>query len=109
MIRMIRLRKQCPEIGWGEWRLVPVRAPSVLALLYRWKGNAVLCLHNFDEQAREVGFRLEEDGGDRLTNLLELDDSVADADGRHRVALGAYGYRWYRLGTGSSAFRSRAE
>jgi maltose alpha-D-glucosyltransferase/alpha-amylase len=69
----------------------------------------VLCVHNFDERAREVTFRLEEEGGDRLTNLLEEDESVADSDGRHRISLSAYGYRWYRLATARSAFRSRAE
>jgi maltose alpha-D-glucosyltransferase / alpha-amylase len=109
MIRMIRLRKECPEIGWGEWRLVPVRTPQVLALLYRWRGNAVLCLHNFDERAREVTVRLEEAGGDHLVDLIEEEESLAGADGAHRISLDAYGYRWYRLATERSPFRSRAE
>ena len=48
MARLIRLRIECPEIGWGDWKLVATRSPHVLALLYRWRGTAVLCLHNFD-------------------------------------------------------------
>ncbi len=109
MIRMIRLRKECPEIGWGDWRLVPVRTPSVLALLYRWRGNAVLCLHNLDERSRDVRISLDEDGGDRLHNLMGDQDSVAAADGAHRIGLDACDYRWYRLDTEASAFRSRAD
>ena len=26
--RMIRLRKECPEIGWGAWRILPTRAAA---------------------------------------------------------------------------------
>jgi maltose alpha-D-glucosyltransferase / alpha-amylase len=87
--RMIRLRKQCPEIGWGEWRVVPTRQPSVLALEYTWRGTSIVVVHNFADEAREA--RLAVDGV--LHDLL--DEDRAD-DGR--VALEPYGYRWFRLG-----------
>ena len=51
--RMIRLRKECPEVGWGAWEVVPTRLPNVLGLLYRWRGNTLLTLHNLD--ARRAG------------------------------------------------------
>jgi maltose alpha-D-glucosyltransferase/alpha-amylase len=35
LIRMIRVRKELPEIGWGERDVVPTRSPGVLALAYR--------------------------------------------------------------------------
>ena len=38
------------------------------------------------------------EGGRVLVNLLSEDHSHANADGRHRVMLEAYGYRWYRVG-----------
>jgi maltose alpha-D-glucosyltransferase/alpha-amylase len=38
------------------------------------------------------------EGTYRLVNLLALDESRADASGTHRIALEAYGYRWYRVG-----------
>jgi maltose alpha-D-glucosyltransferase / alpha-amylase len=93
--RMIRLRKQCPEIGWGEWRVVPARAPSVLALEYRWRGNTILCVHNFDAEACEA--RLDVGGG-MLTDLLEVEEVASGAGGIHRISLDGYGSRWYRLG-----------
>ena len=37
-------------------------------------------------------------GGETLVNLLVKDESNADGKGFHRVALEAYGYRWYRVG-----------
>ena len=97
-IRMIRLRKECPEVGWGEWEIVPTRTPHVLALLYRWRGNALVCVHNFDSRPREVSLRLEVERGNRLADLIAEDESRADERGVHRLALDAYGYRWYRVG-----------
>ena len=98
MTRMIRLRTQCPEIGWGDWKLVPTRSQHVLAVLYRWRGSALLCVHNFDEQPHEVTLRLAGEDADRLVDLISEDHSVGARDGVHRVSLDAYGYRWYSVG-----------
>ena len=50
MIRMIRLRKQCPEIGWGDWQILKTDSPSVLVMRYDWRGNSLVIVHNFDER-----------------------------------------------------------
>ncbi len=97
-IRMIRLRKECPEVGWGSWRILPTRAAGVLALLHDWQGNALLCVHNLADRPQEVTLRVDARGGDRLANLIENEERRADADGRHRLALEPYAYRWYRVG-----------
>jgi maltose alpha-D-glucosyltransferase/alpha-amylase len=97
-MRMIRLRKECPEIGWGEWEIVPTRSASVLALLYRWRGTSLLCVHNFAPEPREASVRLKVEGGDRLANLVDADDSHVGAGGTHRLALEPYASRWYRVG-----------
>jgi maltose alpha-D-glucosyltransferase / alpha-amylase len=99
MAAMIRLRKECPEIGWGEWSLVKTGAPGVLGLRYEWKGNALVVLHNFTAKPKETHFRLTDGDGEILTNLRQNDQSRAGEDGRHRIALEAYGYRWYRVGS----------
>ncbi len=109
MRRMIRLRKECPEIGWGEWQILSTRTPSVLALIYRWRGDAVVCVHNFDERPHEVTLRLDDGGSDRLVSLLGEDETTADARGRHRVRLGAEGYGWYRLGGRAARRRETPE
>src|SRR6202000_1491865 len=46
MERMVRMRKEVPEIGWGDFSFVPLRAPGVLAMQYDWRNNAVLVIHN---------------------------------------------------------------
>jgi maltose alpha-D-glucosyltransferase/alpha-amylase len=98
IMRMIRLRKECPEVGWGEWELVSTRSPSVLAMLYRWRGNALLCVHNVGTQPREVSVRVPDEGGDVLMSLLDDGESRGDENGRHRLSLEPYAYRWYRVG-----------
>jgi maltose alpha-D-glucosyltransferase/alpha-amylase len=100
---MIRVRTECPEIGWGECRVVPLRAPGVLALEYRWRGTSVVCVHNLGVQPREVALRV--DAPDRLVCLSEGEDCRADRDGVHRLSLEPYDYRWYRAETPSSKSR----
>ncbi len=98
--RIIRMRKEVPEIGWGDFSVLPSRQPAVLILRYDWRNNSVLFVHNLDSKPREVAFAtgLAGDQGKLLVNLLTADHSRAGEDGRHRILLEAYGYRWYRIG-----------
>jgi maltose alpha-D-glucosyltransferase/alpha-amylase len=97
-MRMIRLRKECPEIGWGEWGTVSTRNPSVLALRYDWSGDALLVAHNFAAEATEVTVRTEAKPGERLQSLLDLGDVEPSGQGTYRVPLDAYGSAWFRIG-----------
>ena len=95
---IIRLRKECPEIGWGEWSMIATASNSVLGICYQWRGNAVVVLHNFSSRPQEARFAVDAPEGDRLTNLLVNEELRADKTGKYRVALEAFGYRWYRVG-----------
>jgi maltose alpha-D-glucosyltransferase/alpha-amylase len=92
---MIRLRKQCPEIGWGDWRVVATGARSVLALEYRWRGSTIVCVHNLAGEPCEARLRV---GGATLSNLIDEEDIASDDRGTHRIPLEPYGYRWFRCG-----------
>ncbi|HEX9161186.1 MAG TPA: alpha-amylase family protein, partial [Thermoanaerobaculia bacterium] len=92
--RIIRMRKECPEIGWGDWKILPTRSSAVLALLYEWRGNSVLVMHNF---AGEPQAALVDVGEDTLVSLLS-DDHSKSTSGVHRIALDAHDYRWFRVG-----------
>ena len=100
MERVIRMRKEVPEIGWGDFDLVDAGTPEVLGLRYTWRGNAVLFVHNLGAIPREVELSLDaqEGTGASLVNLLSDQHSAPDASGDHRVLLEPYGYRWYRVG-----------
>jgi trehalose synthase len=98
MERLIRTRRETPELGWGSVRVVPAGDPAVLALRCDWGGSVVLTVHNFDD--RPTRAELELDGDDRSARLVEL---FADQDYERPegptggVPVGGYGYRWFRL------------
>jgi maltose alpha-D-glucosyltransferase/alpha-amylase len=98
--RIVRMRKEIPEVGWGEFEVLPARSPAVLAIRYDWRNNAVVFLHNFSDSPREVTFSIGLPGseGSLLVNLLSDNHSQAAEDGKHHLLLEAYGYRWYRVG-----------
>lgn len=98
MTSLIRLRQECAEIGWGDWRILETNTPTVLCMYYRWQDSSLITLHNFDEKAREVILDLKLKKESKLIDLMKIDENVADDKGVHRVRLGAYGYRWFRAG-----------
>jgi maltose alpha-D-glucosyltransferase/alpha-amylase len=98
--RIIRMRKEVPEVGWGDFKVIATRDPAVFAIRYDWRNNSVLFVHNLDDKPREVSFEVGLPGkaSDLLVNLLTEDHSRADQRGKHTLLLEAYGYRWYRAG-----------
>ena len=100
--RIIRMRKEVPEIGWGNFEIIPSRDSAVLIMRYDWRNNSVLFIHNFDSKPREISFSIgptdEDLKSSQLLNLLSEDHSCGDRKGRHRLIMEGYGYRWYRIG-----------
>lgn len=98
--RMIRARKEAPEIGWGDYAILDTGDAAVLAIRYDWRGNSMLMIHNLDAAPREVLLKPDApDGqGDRLIDILGDHHSEAEEGGQHRLVLEGYGYRWYRVG-----------
>jgi maltose alpha-D-glucosyltransferase/alpha-amylase len=101
--RIIRMRKEVPEVGWGDFAIIPSHDAAVLVMRYDWRNNWVLFVHNFDAKPHEIAFSVGLDGenaeyGMMLINLLSEDHSHADKGGKHRLVIEAYGYRWYRVG-----------
>jgi maltose alpha-D-glucosyltransferase/alpha-amylase len=99
--RIIRMRKEVPEVGWGNFTVIRSPHPSVLIVRYDWRRNSVLFLHNLDSKAREISFSVgmgDERNDSLLINLLAEDHSRAGKNGKHRLVIEGYGYRWYRVG-----------
>ena len=93
--RIIRMRKECPEIGWGDFRILATGQKSVLGVRYEWRNNAVVILHNLGDAPLEVTVHVEED---KLINLFTDAHSERKGKGAHKIELEPYGYRWYRAG-----------
>jgi maltose alpha-D-glucosyltransferase/alpha-amylase len=97
--RMIRARKECQEISWGDFEILRTNEPGVLAMRYDWRGTSLVTLHNFAGRRQRVTLRVRPDrGGDYLANIFDGHHSEVRSDGAHHVALEPYGWRWYRAG-----------
>jgi maltose alpha-D-glucosyltransferase/alpha-amylase len=100
MERIIRMRKEVPEIGWGDYAILATGQSGVLAMRYDWRNNSVVFVHNFIEMPCEARFAggLSDGTEKLLINLLTEEHSRAGKDGKHHLVLDPYGYRWYRVG-----------
>ncbi len=100
MERMIRMRKETPEVGWGDFQILRSGRDDVLILRFDWRENSVLTIHNFSGEPVEVRFRPgpRTDPPAVLINLIANDHSEPGKDGRHCILLEPFGYRWFRLG-----------
>ena len=98
--RIIRMRKEVPEVGWGNFSCIDCGDPAVLAMRYEWRGRSAVFMHNLASSKRQVTLTLDLplEAGRVLTNILSDDHSRAADSGAHRIALEPYGYRWYRVG-----------
>jgi maltose alpha-D-glucosyltransferase / alpha-amylase len=100
MERIIRMRKEVPEIGWGDFASLPTGNSKVLVMRYDWRNNGVVCVHNLSPEPQEVRFtvRVPEEESRTLVNLLSEDHSYPTKGARHCILLEPYGYRWFRVG-----------
>jgi maltose alpha-D-glucosyltransferase / alpha-amylase len=91
---LIRTRKQCPELGFGEWRLLETDQPAALAHRADWAGGSVAVLHNLAGGDCEVKVDL---GAARVEELLADRRERPLPDPGHPIPLEPYGWRWLRL------------
>jgi len=92
--RLIRRRRECPELGWGRATILDAGRPAIFAHRCDWAGSTIVALHNLS--ARPVTARLDL-GPDTLVDLFDHDELVPKRTGRVEVPLGRYGHRWLAL------------
>jgi glycosidase len=97
-IRMLIERyRECPELAWGAYQVLPTAAPAVFALRCDAGDGTVLALHNLDDTRVEVDLTLEGfDSGHTLVDLLRDGTTKVSDSGRVRLELDGYGGRWLR-------------
>src|SRR5205814_1514881 len=54
--RIIRMRKECPEISWGDFEVMSTSASGVLVLRYDWRGASLVTVHNFADRRVKAAF-----------------------------------------------------
>ena len=94
MERLIRRRRECPELGWGKWTLLDAGAPAVFAQRSDWNESTVVAVHNL--AARDAEARIDVGGEGALVDLFSDEDHELEG-GAATLALGPYDARWFRV------------
>ena len=96
--RKIRMRRECPEISWGDWKILKTTEPGVLIMRYEWHDHSLLIVHNFTPKPKAPRISCANAGHHILIDLLAKNDSRVEPSGAHVIHLPPYAYRWYRAG-----------
>ena len=105
--RIIRMRKECPEISWGDFEVMSTSASGVLVLRYDWRGASLVTVHNFADRRVKAAFDMKMPGAEVLVDVFNTNGDSHGRDGRHELALDAYGWRWFRVGSPDNALHRR--
>lgn len=89
--RLIRRRRESPEIGFGTLTLLETDAPSVLAHRCDWEGSTIVAVHELAGEAAEV--RLAVDDGEALVDLFADVEHALPAT----LALEGFAAHWFRV------------
>jgi maltose alpha-D-glucosyltransferase/alpha-amylase len=95
MERLIRRRRECPELGWCEWAVLPQDDHAVFALRADWGASTIVAVHNLADRPAEARLALDADG--TLIDLFGDEELELGSDGAARIGLEPYGHRWLRL------------
>jgi maltose alpha-D-glucosyltransferase/alpha-amylase len=89
--RLIRRRRECPELGFGTFALLETGAASVLAHRCDWEGSTIVAVHELGGKSAAVELPL--DDGEALVDLFEDAEHALPAT----LYLEPYDARWFRV------------
>ena len=93
------MRKECPEISWGDWKLLGSDTTDVLVMRYEFDGRAMVTVHNFGAQPRAVTFSQRDVRHPRRSwTCSPTPTGTSREHGKHVLELPPYCYRWFRVG-----------
>jgi maltose alpha-D-glucosyltransferase/alpha-amylase len=94
MERLIQVRKECPELGEGECRILETADKALFAHRCDWKNGSVLVVHNLSNASIEWSPPV--DANAQWIPILG-EDSRHQAVNETLIKLAPFGYRWLRL------------
>lgn len=93
--RMLRVRRECPEIGRGTLEMPAVNHPAVFALSYHLPGRRFIAVHNLSGE--KVKTNIDVDPAiNHLIDLLNGHQQIPVADNICELELQPYGSLWLR-------------
>jgi len=94
---LIRVRRECPEIGTGNCGAIDVGDDAVLGLRHRGREATTIVLNNLASTHRTIELDLPEDEAKRATDLLG-DRVYPPLAEDQEMRINGHGYRWIRVG-----------
>jgi len=94
MERLIRRRRECPELGWGDWAVLEQDDAAVFAHRSDWDGSTIVAAHNLAD--RTATARLVLSGEGTLVDLFQDEDHELEG-GELTLDLAPYDARWFRV------------
>jgi maltose alpha-D-glucosyltransferase/alpha-amylase len=98
--RMIRLRKEHPEFGFGDCAILDADDPAVFGIRASWLANTTIAVHNLADRPARIRVSLPDDEASHLLDALGGDRFECRPDGTVEVALEPYAFRWLRVRRG---------
>lgn len=89
--RLVRRRRECPELGFGTLELLEIGEPSVFAHRCEWDGSTIVAVHEL--AGREVEVTVPVEDGEALVDLFAEAEHPLPAT----LALAPYAAHWFRV------------
>jgi maltose alpha-D-glucosyltransferase/alpha-amylase len=95
--RALRVRKGCPELGWGEPTVIDCADDRLLAMCVTYRGSAIVTLHNLSAAPCRSTLALDATDPSAAIELLADRAYARPVTGTGEVEVGPFGYRWFRM------------
>ena len=97
--RLIRRRRETPELGDGAFEIIDVNDPAVLVHTVKGDNRTIILLHNLSPEPREIRLRLRKElaeGEIPLVDLLDGERGVLELEGGVvDIRLDGFAHRWF--------------
>ena len=96
---VIQVRRQSPEIGWGDYTILKTDQPGVFAHRCDWEGGTVVAMHNLASEECTVVFEHHDELPRPIVEIFGNREYEEVGETLHHADLDAHGYRWFRCGS----------
>jgi maltose alpha-D-glucosyltransferase/alpha-amylase len=96
MKRLIHIRRDCPEIGWGACTILDTGQPGVFAHRCDWQDGAIIAVHNLASKPTTARLNVDQGHGTHLVELFGNHSYESPTDSSS-IELTPYGCRWFRV------------
>ncbi|HXG65164.1 MAG TPA: maltose alpha-D-glucosyltransferase [Blastocatellia bacterium] len=94
---MILLRRQHPVFGRGSFEIIKPENRKIFAYIRSYRDDTVLCVHNLSPSAQPVELDLRQYKGRQPLELTGETPFPLIGEQPYQLALGPYGFYWFRL------------